>query len=190
MALSTAYAWPSHRLFVAEEPAVPEVRWPTLYLDTSVISYLTARISPAALVAQRQRITRVWWHRYRHRHTLRISLVVVKEARNGDLTASIERLNALKEIVSLPFDTHSELLSEKFVGAGLLPEKARSDAAHIAIAATNNTPLVVTWNCWHLANRVIHRAIVRACETEGLRCPEICTPEHLMRTYAHARSHS
>ena len=72
----------------------------------------------------------------------------------------------------------------------MLPESARSDAAHVAIAATNRIPLLVTWNCRHLANRTIHRAIVRACEAAGFSCPEICTPEHLMRTYTHARSNS
>ena len=190
MTLSTAYAWPSHNLFVAEEPAAPAIRWSTLYLDTSVINYLTARISPVMPVARHQRLTRVWWHRYRHHHTLRISSRVVDEAKKGDFTASTARLNALMQIVSLPFDTRSELLSRRFAGAGLLPERARSDAAHIAIAATNNIPLLVTWNCRHLANRATHRAIVRACETEGLRCPEFCTPEHLMRSYGHARSHS
>jgi hypothetical protein len=191
MALSTAHAWPSsHVLFVAEEPAAPEIRWPTIYVDTSVASYLTARLNHSVLIARRQRLTRVWWHRYRHHHTLRVSVRVLEEAEVGDPSASLSRLEALRGIVALPFDARPELLADKFVGAGLLPEKARSDAGHIAIAATNDIPLLLTWNCRHLANRVIHRAIVRVCENEGLRCPEICTPEHLMRTYNHARPHS
>jgi hypothetical protein len=190
MALSTAHAWLRDEFFVAEESATPEAQWRTVYLDTSVVSYLTARLSRSILVARRQRLTRVWWHRYRQNHTLRISVRVVEEAADGDPAAAAARLDALLGIVPLPFDARSESLAERFVGGGRLPEKSRSDAAHIAIAATNSIPLLVTWNCKHLANRLIHRAIVQACEVEGFRCPEICTPEHLMRTYTHARPNS
>jgi hypothetical protein len=190
MALSTALARQHIPFSVAEESAAPGIRWPTVYLDTSVVSYLTARLSRSILVARRQRLTRIWWHRYRHHHALRVSIRVFKEAADGDPEASAERLSSLLGIVSLPFDTPSQRLAEKLIGSSRLPEKAQDDAAHIAIAATNHIPLIVTWNCKHLANRVIHGAIVRACEAEGFRCPEICTPEHLMRTYAHARSYT
>ncbi len=187
MALSTAHALPLYELFVAEESATPGVQQPTLYLDTTVISYLTARLSRSLLIARRQRLTRVWWHRYRHHHTLRVSERVYKEAEDGDSTASTARLEAISGIPMLRFDPLSERLAEKLVGSGRLPEKAQTDAAHIAIAATNLIPLLVTWNYKHLANPSIHRSIVLACENEGFRCPEICTPEDLMRTYTYAR---
>lgn len=184
MALSIAHAWSRSGFFVAEESAIS---WPAIYLDTTVISYLTARLSRDILIARRQRLTQVWWRRYRHNHLLRVSECVYREAEDGDLTASKARLESLAGILVLPFDPLSECLSAKLVGNGRLPEKAQTDAEHIAIAAVNAIPLLVTWNCKHLANAVIHRSIVRACEIEGFRCPEICTPEQLMRTYTHAR---
>jgi hypothetical protein len=61
------------------------------------------------------------------------------------------------------------------------------DAEHIAIAATNSVDLLLTWNCKHLANPIIHREVVRACEAKDFRCPQICTPEKLMGT-CHAKS--
>lgn len=164
--------------------------WPTLYLDTSVFCYLTARLSSSRLVARQQRLTQVWWRRYRHRHALRISVRVVEEVEASDPGASIARVNALSGIVALPFDERSESLAERFVGAGMFLEKARSVAAHVAITATNSIPLLVTWNCRYAASRTTHRAILRACETEGFRCPDLCTPEQLLRTYAHVRSNS
>jgi hypothetical protein len=187
MALSTAYAWARNDLFVAEESATPVSRWPTVYLETSVVSYLTARLSQSLLIARRQRLTRVWWHRYRHNHPLTISVRVQQEAGGGDSAASKDRLDAIRGIDTLPFDALSGHLAEKLIGNGLLPGKALADAEHIAIAATNFVPLLITWNFKHLANPVLRRVVVRACEAEGFRCPEICTPEHLMRTYAYAR---
>jgi hypothetical protein len=187
MALSTAHVRPLNEFFVGEDSATPELRWPTVYLETSVVSYLTARLSRSLLIARRQRLTRVWWHRYRHQHPLRISVHVLQEAGGGDSEASQARLAAIQGIDMLPFDAPSEHLAEKLVGNGRLPEKALADAEHIAIAATNFVPLLITWNCKHLANPQLHRAIVQVCEVEGFRCPEICTPEHLMRTYAHER---
>jgi hypothetical protein len=112
---------------------------------------------------------------------------MIKEAEAGNIAAAAARLRAVTGIPTLPFDTRSELLAEKLVGGGRLPEKARTDAEHIAISATNFVPVLLTWNCKHLANRTIHRQIVRACESAGFRCPEICTPEDLMRTYTYAK---
>jgi hypothetical protein len=113
---------------------------------------------------------------------------VLQEAGNGDSEASKARLEAIRGIETLGFDARSGSLAEKLVGGDRLPMKALADAEHIAIAATHFVPLLVTWNFRHLANQVLRQAVVQACEAEGFRCPEICTPEHLMRTYAYARS--
>jgi hypothetical protein len=184
MEASSTHATARARYFIAEETARPAI-----YLDTTVISYLTAaRLSRQLSIARHQRITRVWWDRYRHRHNLWISKVVLDEASAGDAVESEARLSAVLDIEALDFDSRTERLAEKLIGGGRLPEKALTDARHVAVAATNSIPLLLTWNCKHLANPFIHRRIVQACETEGLRCPEICTPEDLMRTYTHAKS--
>ena len=174
-------------LFVAEESARYDEPRPAIYLDTTIVSYLTARLSRQISIARRQRITRIWWSRYRHRHTLWVSPIVANEAEAGNAASATARLDVIAGVDILPSDPPSSHLAEKLVGGGRLPEKARTDAAHIAIAATNSVPLLLTWNCKHLANPIIQRKIVRVCEAEGFRCPEICTPEYLMRTYTHAR---
>jgi hypothetical protein len=187
MPLSTAYTSLRDDLSVGEDRAIPELRWPAVYLETSVVSYLTARLSRDLRIARHQRLTRVWWHRYRELHPLHVSALVVEEVAGGDSAAARARTDAIRGIDTLPFDARSERLAEKLVGGGRLPEKALADAEHIAIAATNGVPTLITWNCKHLANRVLRNAVVRTCEAEGFRCPEICTPEDLMRTYSYAR---
>ena len=100
------------------------------------------------------------------------------------------RLHAMSGIVVLPLNPVSARLAERLMGGGGLPEKSQVDVRHIAIAATNFVSLLVTWNDRHLANDRIRRSVVRTCEAEGFRCPDVYTPEELMRTYTYARSNS
>lgn len=190
MMLTTARAWRHSEYFVAEESSARQAQYPSIYVDTSIASYLTARLRRDFLVARNQRLTRVWWHRYRHNHALFVSQRVMSEARKGDATASDARMEALAAIPELMLDEEAQHLAARLVGGRLLPAKASADAEHIAIAATNGIQVLLTWNCKHLANPAIHREVVRVCESQQTCCPEICTPEQLMRTYAYARSSS
>jgi len=66
----------------------------TVYIETSVISYLTARPSPAMLAAAHQQVTREWWDHHRHRFEQFISPPVLAEAARGDPDAAARRLTA------------------------------------------------------------------------------------------------
>jgi hypothetical protein len=175
--------------YVAEEQVAYAATRPTVYLDTTIPSFLTARSQKNSLSARRQRITRVWWERYRARYDLRVSPRVVQEASAGHPTYAEQRLRILQGIQSLEPDERSDALMILLIGDGLLPPNAELDAAHIAIAAIHSTRYLLTWNCRHLANPRIARNVVRTCERFGLSCPEICTPEQLMRIYSNAGSH-
>jgi hypothetical protein len=188
MDVLSTHSSPRIGYFVAEESARYSDAQPAIYLDTTIVSYLTAGLSYRLLIAHHQLITRRWWNEYRHLHALWSSSVMLDEAAKGNAVASAARMAAVTEVGTLIPDSQSQRLAEKLVGGGRLPEKAQIDAEHVAIAATNSIPLLLTWNCKHLANPYIHRKIVQACEAEGFRCPEICTPEDLMRTYTHAKS--
>lgn len=190
MSLSIARAWQHHEYFVAEESSAYLTQYRSIYLDTSIGSYLTARLRRDLTVARRQRLTRVWWQRYRDKHALFVSECVISEAQKGDAMASEARLEALVGIRVLALDTRAKRLAATLIGGRLLPRKASADTEHIAIAATNGLQVLLTWNCKHLANPAIHGEVVRVCESQGMRCPEICTPEQLMRTYPYARSSS
>ena len=72
-------------------------------------------------------------------------------------------MKAMVEIDALDTDSRSERLARKLIGGGRLPQKAWADAEHVAVAATNAIPILLTWNCKHLANPIIHRRIAQAC---------------------------
>ena len=57
--------------------------------------------------------------------------------------------------------------------------KGDPDAAHIATAAINEMDYLVSWNFRHITNAQTIPLVKRICETNGYRCPEICTPQML-----------
>ena len=57
---------------------------PTVYVETTVISYLTAWRSPQLVMAANQEVTRTWWDEHRHDFELYASGVVRQEASSGE----------------------------------------------------------------------------------------------------------
>ena len=153
---------------------------PRLYLETTIPSYLTSRPSRDLIIAGHQQITRDWWDNRRNAFQLYISQLVVDEAAEGDPSAARERLKILLDIPMLDITADVGKLSSGILSAGIIPMRAAIDAAHIAIAAVHSIDFLVTWNCTHLANAMIAKAIAKICREHGCECPSICTPEELL----------
>jgi predicted nucleic acid-binding protein len=151
-----------------------------VYLETTVPSYLTSRPSRDLIIAGRQALTREWWERRRDTFQLYISQLVVDEASAGDPTAARERLKAVQDLQLLDITPEVAELASSILASGRIPRKAATDAAHIAIAAVHGMDFLVTWNCVHIANATIAKALALICREHGCECPVICTPEALM----------
>ena len=151
-----------------------------LYVETSVISYLTARPSRDVISLGHQQLTREWWDRANLEFDLYTSRLVVAEAQLGDPAAAAARLVVLEPIMLLAETPESRTLAKRLLAVGGLPTKAASDALHIAIATVHGMDYLITWNCKHIANAVIFRSIERACREHGYEPPVLCTPDELM----------
>ena len=151
----------------------------SVYIETTVISYLVADPTDDLIQAAHQQVTREWWAT-RDRFDLFASAAVVAEARRGDPTAAARRIGALGGIPLLTAGPRAGALVRSLLRRGVLPSNARVDAAHVAIAAVNGVDFLVTWNLRHLANAAIRGKIDDACRGAGLAPPIICTPEELM----------
>lgn len=149
-----------------------------MYVETTIVSYLTARPSRDAVLAAHQTLTRDWW-RDRAAYDLRVSQLVIDEAAVGDEFQRARRLRALRGIPVLSLTDSATRLARALVRQGALPEKATVDAFHIGVAAAHAVTYLLTWNCKHLANATMRGTIEAACRAEGLRPPIICTPEEL-----------
>ena len=95
---------------------------PTVYVETSVVSYLTAQPSRDIVTAARQQITRDWWQMKRLEFDLYVSEFVVREARAGDPQAAARRLEALQGIPEISLTEDAAQLAEMLVRNGPLPE--------------------------------------------------------------------
>jgi len=152
----------------------------TVYIETSIVSYLTARPSRDLLAAARQEATVDWWETQRPRFDLYTSAVVMEEAGRGDLEATERRLEALIGMGLLAVTDDVRALSKALIREGAVPSKAVDDSLHIAIAAVHGVDYLLTWNCRHIDNAEAKPLIRGVCLANGHTCPEICTPEELM----------
>jgi hypothetical protein len=152
----------------------------TVYIETSVVSYLTARPSANLLAAANQKMTTDWWEDRRARFNLSISKLVLEEAGKGHPEAAARRLAALDGIAVLEITDNAVKLSKVLLSQGALPAKALDDSIHVAVAAVHGIDFLLTWNCRHIDNAEMKPIIREICERSGHRCPEICTPQELM----------
>lgn len=154
---------------------------PGLYLETSVVSYLTARPAADLNTAAHQQITVEWWDTKRKNFDIYISKVVMKEAGAGDAEVAARRLKILKPLRMLPINREVVSLARDFGKFGCLPAKAADDALHIALTAVHGVHFLLTWNCTHINNVATIDEIREVCENHGYDCPVICTPDELIR---------
>jgi len=150
-----------------------------VYVETTVVSYLTARKTRDAIAVAHQAVTRRWWRR-RKRFDLYCSQIVVSEAGDGDAQAAQRRLAALKGVPSLDTSDAVKRLAAALVKAAALPKKATEDALHIALATVHGMDYLLTWNCKHIANAEIRNVVASVAYDHGYGVPVICTPEELM----------
>jgi predicted nucleic acid-binding protein len=153
---------------------------PKLYLETSIVSYLTARPSHDLILAAHQQVTRDWWET-RAEFDLYISQFVLDEAKAGDAEAAGRRLSALREASVLELTPEVGVLARNILGGGGMPAKAYVDAIHVALAAAHGLGYLLTWNCTHIANATMRSRIEAICRAAGFEPPVICTPVELVK---------
>lgn len=152
----------------------------SIYIETSIVSYLTALPSRDLLAAAWQKATAEWWESQRSRFDLYTSIVVIDEAARGHAIAAARRLDALSGIPLLAVNEAVRTLSKALLHEGALPLKALDDSLHIALSAVHGIDYLLTWNFRHIDNAEMKPIIRSVCIINGHTCPEICTPQELM----------
>ena len=106
----------------------------TVYIETSIIGYLTARTSNNLILMANVEATREWWDVRRDQFELYISQTVLDEAARGDTEIARRRLEILNNFPLLEVNEAVQDLAVQFLTKSNLPPKAADDAIHIAIA--------------------------------------------------------
>lgn len=153
---------------------------PRVYIETSIPSYLTSRLSNDLRVAANQSTTIEWWETRRPDFDLFVSELVIAEAGLGDPEAARKRLEVIVNLPNLSVTEPVRTLANALVKEGPIPSSAEVDAYHIAIATVNGIEYLLTWNCTHIANAIMRPGIEEVCRQKGFEPPTICTPQELM----------
>ncbi|ESQ09876.1 MAG TPA: PIN domain-containing protein [Chromatiaceae bacterium] len=152
----------------------------SVYIETSIPSYLTARPNRDLRAAAWQQLTVQWWDEARAGYDLFTSELALLEASAGNPEAAKRRLESLQDIPELEIDEEVQKLAEQLIAESGVPATAEADALHIAVAAIHRMDYLLTWNCRHIGNAA-KKPIIRAiCKNAGYPYPEICTPMELL----------
>lgn len=152
----------------------------SLYLETSVISFLVARPSSNVVTLASQQITLRWWEYYRSRYNLFVSEEVIREIADGNPTAAAQCLSLIHDIPILRINPTIRAMADHIIAHHALPQKAQADALHVAVASTFHLDLLLTWNMRHLANPKTIPQLRTIISAMGYRLPELCNPHALL----------
>ncbi len=153
---------------------------PSVYIETSVVSYLTARPCNDIRVTANRNTTVEWWEDRRSGFELFVSEFVVQESAGGDKEASGRRMDVLNGLPQLGVTVDVRDLAHWLIDEGSIPAHAELDAFHVAVAAVHGMNYLLTWNCKHIANASMRPKVEAVCRRHGYEPPVICTPQELM----------
>jgi len=145
-----------------------------LYFDTSVPSaYYDKRTK------ERMELTKEFWGKVKV-YELYVSTLVLDELNQAD-PASLKKnlLGLVNKCEVLEIDGEVEDLAEKYVKAGILPQKYFNDALHIAVAVVNGIKFLVSWNFKHFVNVKTRQMVNQVNHREGYGVIEIIAPPEL-----------
>jgi hypothetical protein len=103
---------------------------PTVYLETSVVSYLAALPSRDLLTAAHQQVTHFWWRTRRASFGLFISQLVIDECKAGDSESAERRLALLSELPLLDIGPEVTDLARHLATSIQLPPRAATGSLH------------------------------------------------------------
>ena len=150
-----------------------------VYVESSVLSYLTAKPASDVIKLAKQRQTWKWWTR-REQWDLFVSPFVLFEIADGDPGAAEERLAVARELPVLPDHPKAKAVADKLSAEVPIPDKTRADAAHLALSAFHRMDCLLTWNQTHLDNLHLRGKVEKIIREQGLSPALVLTPERLM----------
>ena len=151
----------------------------TVYIETTIVSYIAARPSRDPFLLGCQRLTRAWWRKERAGYDLFTSQFTRDEAARGEPVMAARRLGLLKSCPNLAMSDEVRILADRILSKVAIPKDSADDAIHIAMAAAHGLDCLLSWNCRHIANLTTRRIVRGICADAGYKMPELCTPLEL-----------
>ena len=153
-----------------------------VYLDTSVISYLSQEDAPEKMADTRQ-----LWEMFKDgKYDVYLSTVTLEEVADCPEPKRSELRKFLEQIKYTVLDITDEMetVANKIIDMGILTKKSYDDCQHIAAAVVTECNCIISWNFKHIVNiKTIHgvRAITNLT---GYKAIDILSPTVLLESEA------
>jgi len=154
------------------------MRVPKIYLETSALNFVFTVQAP-----ERRADTLKLFEEIRNGKYVPFTSEYVKEEIDK---ASTNKMNELYELIaeyninSLQKTDDITRLAEEYVKEGIIPEKHKMDAFHIATATVNGLDMIISWNFAHIVKRKTIRMTGQVNSRKGYKRIEICSPTEVI----------
>ena len=155
----------------------------SIYIETSIPSFMAARTSSNVVIAGKQAVTHEFWESERQNYNLYVSVFVHEECSKGDPNVSKKRLDYLKDITILANTPDIEPLADVYMHLLSIPQRSRVDALHLAMCCVHSIDILLSWNCTHLVNIENMLRIQKQNDACGLFTPRMITPDFIVDNY-------
>ena len=145
-----------------------------IYLDTSVPSAYYDDEKP-----ERQELTKEFWLKIKD-YRVNISDLVKDELDQIEDESLKRKMDELiRDFKILKTSDKVRELAEEYIKRGVVPEKFRNDAVHIAIATVSNMDALISWNFKHLVNIKTREEVNLTNRNQGFKSIQIIAPPEL-----------
>ncbi|MDR0551024.1 MAG: type II toxin-antitoxin system VapC family toxin [Spirochaetaceae bacterium] len=151
----------------------------SVYIETTIPSYATAKTSRDIVIAHRQALTKIFWENERQKYDLCISDYVIDECGRGDPEAAKRRLDLIAGIPLLPETERTVSLAHGYFDILDITERVMTDCFHLAVCVDSGIDYLLSWNYTHLGHRSYGKVYMYNYQ-RGLKTPDLLTPEMFM----------
>lgn len=85
-----------------------------------------------------------------------------------------------EDLPILEVNREIQTIAERYFDALDIPEKARLDASHLAVAVWHEVDYLLSWNCKHIVSGRVKKMLEKINSDLNIHTPVLCTPEELM----------
>jgi PIN domain len=149
-----------------------------VYIETSVVSYLTAKPSKEPIKLARQQSSALLWQ-MQSKFDFFVSDVVMDEISAGSQDAAQIRLAYTASLPRLREIDAGRDLAKHLIQSRAVPDTSYLDALHIGLAAVHGMDYIASWNFKHIVGAVARNRIIQALRECGFNSVTIHTPEEL-----------
>ena len=146
----------------------------SIYLDTSVISYLDVKDTPEKM----KQTLELWDYILENKYKVYISTITLAEINKCPEPKRSFMLSKLREVSYIELKPRKGVtnLTLEYLSNQVLSKKSEIDLRHIAFAVVNKIDCIVSWNFKHFVNKKTTKKVNSINVLLGYKYVEIVSP--------------